>query len=289
MSAHNQSEPLVLLFGDPVAHSVSPAMINAAFHALDLPGRYVARRVAREDFAAALAEVRDAGCLGANVTIPHKETAARLVDTLSARATAIGAVNTIVNTAGKLHGDNTDALGLLAALETALGAVPYGMRILLLGAGGAARAAAVALLSGGPASLTIYNRDSARAEALAARMQERYGGRVWAAGADVARREGADVDLIINATSAGLDGVSMPLDGLRTRPGAALYDMVYWPSPTPLMRALAAHGATVADGLSMLIFQAAASFAAWTGRDAPLEVMRATARAELARRGGAEP
>lgn len=284
MSAHN-----ILLFGDPVAHTVSPAMHNAALRHLGLPGRYEARRVARADLAAAVAELRGAGYLGANVTIPHKEATARLVDTLSERAAAIGAVNTIVNEGGALRGDNTDAPGLLAALEATLGMVPYGMRLLLLGAGGAARAAAVALLSGGPAGLAIYNRDGTRAEALAARMRERYGGRVRAVGATAARAEGAEADLIVNATSAGLDGVSLPLDGLRPRPGAALYDMIYTPSPTPLMRELAAQGTTVADGLSMLVFQAAASFLAWTGREAPVEVMREAALEELRRRVVAAP
>lgn len=286
MPAHNDSEPLILLLGDPVAHTVSPAMHNAALRALSLPGHYTARRVAPDDLPAALAALRRPLHLGANVTIPHKEAAANLVDTLTERAAAIGAVNTIVREGSALRGDNTDAHGLLAALEAALGVVPYGMRILLLGAGGAARAAAVALLSGGPASLCIYNRDGARAAALAARLRESYGGRVWAGDAEAARREASEVDLIVNATSAGLDGASVPLDNVCPRPGAALYDMVYWPAPTPLMRALAAQGTTVAGGLSMLVFQAAASFAAWTGREAPVEVMREAALAELGRRDG---
>jgi len=186
----------------------------------------------------------------------------------------------------RLRGDNTDAVGLLAALEEDLGIVPYGVRILLLGAGGAARAAAAALLSHGPAALTIYNRDRERAERLAMAMGARYGGRVRAAGHAEALVEGADVDLIVNATSAGLDGVSLPLGGLQPRPGAALYDMVYTPTPTPLMCELAARGTTVADGLSMLVAQAAASFALWTGHTPPTNVMRAAAREALAAREG---
>lgn len=277
--------PLIVLLGDPVAHSVSPAMHNAALHALGLPGRYEARRVSGEDLPRAVGILRRAPYLGANVTVPHKVAAAAEVDTTSPRAAAIGAVNTIVRDGSSLHGDNTDAPGLLSALEASLGMVPYGLRIVLLGAGGAARAAAVALLSGGPARLVIYNRDPARAAALADAVRERHGVHVRAADADAARDEAAEADLIVNATSAGLDGTSLPLDGLTVRPGAALFDMVYTPSPTPLMRALAAQGAAVADGLDMLVFQAAESFRLWTGREAPVGVMRETARAELRLRG----
>lgn len=271
----------VVLFGDPVAHSVSPAMHNAAFAALGLLGQYASRRVPREELLSAVEGLRAGAYRGANVTVPHKEAVAALVDALSDDAAAIGAVNTIVREGETLRGENTDARGLLAALEDDLGAVPYGMRILLLGAGGAARAAAVALLSHGPASLTVYNRDGARAARLTEALRERYGGRVGAVGEDEAREEGSDVDLIVNATSAGLDGVSLPLSGLQPRPGAALYDMVYTPSPTPLMRELAAQGINVADGLSMLVAQAGVAFTLWTGQAAPLAVMRAAAEAVL--------
>jgi len=271
----------VVLLGDPVAHSVSPAMHNAAFRALDLPGRYVARRVPGELLADAVAALRGDEYRGANVTVPHKQAVLPFLDSVGPDAAAIGAVNTIVREGGRLRGENTDAPGLLAALESALGIVPYGLRILLLGAGGAARAAAAAMLSQGPASLTIYNRDPARADQLATELGARYGGRVRAVDRDAALVEGSDVDLVVNATSAGLDGVSLPLDGLRPRPGSSLYDMVYAPSPTPLMRALAAEGANVADGLAMLVAQAAASFALWTGRDAPGEIMRDAARRGL--------
>ena len=279
----------VVLLGDPVAHSISPAIHNTAFAALGLPARYEARRTPRELLPRALDELRCGRYLGANVTVPHKEDAARLVDSLTDRADAIGAVNTVVCEGDRLLGDNTDAQGLLSALEAALGIVPYGIRILLLGAGGAARAAAVALLSQGPASLMVYNRDAGRAEALAGAMLERYGGRVRAAGAEAARAEAADADLIVNATSAGLDGVTLPLAGLAPRPGAALYDMVYAPSPTPLMRELAGQGTIVADGLAMLLFQAAASFQVWTDREAPLDAMRAAATSALRGESGESP
>ena len=283
LEEHTEGINIVLL-GDPVAHSVSPAMHNAAFRALGLPGHYTTRHVPPERLAEAVTELRHEEYRGANVTIPHKEAALSLVDDVAPDAAAIGAVNTIVRDGTRLHGDNTDAAGLLAALEGDLGIVPYGVRILLLGAGGAARAAAAALLSHGPASLTIYNRDRARAERLATAMDARYGGRVRAASHAEALVEGADVDLIVNATSAGLDGVSLPLSGLQPRPGAALYDMVYTPTPTPLMRELAARGTTVADGLSMLVAQAVASFALWTGQTPSTDVMRAAARAALAAR-----
>lgn len=275
----------VLLLGDPVAHSVSPAMHNAAFSALGLPLRYEARRVVAAELPRTLDDLRRPPYRGANVTVPHKEAVFDLVDEVTETAAAIGAVNTIVCQEGRLRGDNTDAQGLLAALQSALGMVPYGMRIVLLGAGGAARAAAVALLGGAPAGLTIYNRDHGRAQALAAALHARFGGRVRAVDAAGARDEAADADLIVNATSAGMDGLTVPLDGLVTRPGAALYDMVYTPSPTPLMRDLAAQGAHVADGLDMLVGQAAASWQAWTGQAPPLGVMQAAALEALRARG----
>jgi len=276
--------PLVVLLGNPVAHSLSPAMHNAAFQALGLTAEYHAERVDRAALPRTVGRLRAAPYLGANVTVPHKEAVASLVDSVTDEAEAIGAVNTLVREDAMLRGYNTDARGLLAALESTLGLVPYGMRILLLGAGGAARAAAVALLAHAPAGLTVYNRDPARAERLTASMRDRYGGRVRAVTAEEARGEATDVDLIINATSAGLDGVSTPLDRLRPRPGAALFDMVYAPTPTPLMRALAAEGTTVADGLEMLVQQAAAAFALWTGRAAPVAVMRRAALNEQERR-----
>lgn len=279
------AHPWIMLLGDPVAHSVSPAMHNAALRELGLPGCYVARRVARDELREAVERLRRPPFLGANVTVPHKEAVAAMVDVETDSAVTIGAINTIVREGTRLRGDNTDAPGLLAALEAALGMVPYGMRVLLLGAGGAGRAAAVALLSGGPAGLSIYNRNAPRAEALAGAMHARFGGRVRAVDAVAAREEAGDADLIVNATSAGLDGASLPLDGLQVRPGAAAYDMVYTPSPTPFMRMLAAQGAHVADGLDMLVFQAAASFHAWTGHEAPIDVMRQVALAELRRRG----
>ena len=275
----------IVLLGDPVGHSVSPSMHNAAFRALGLGGCYSLRRVDKEGLPAAFGDLRLPSVAGANVTIPHKESALGLVDTASESASAIGAVNTVIRHGTQLHGDNTDAVGLLAGLEKSLGVVPYGLRIVLLGAGGAARAAAYALLSGGPASLAIYNRNAARAVALSVAMRDRFGGRVRALSESETLQEAADADLIVNSTSAGMDGVSVPLPGITVRSGAALYDMVYVPSPTPLMRLLRAQGASVADGLDMLVCQAAAAFELWTGREPPIAAMKEAALAELRRRG----
>src|SRR2546423_15637996 len=158
------------LFGNPVAHSVSPAMHNAALRALGLNGCYVAQCVRHEELPAAVDELRRPPYLGANVTVPHKEAVARLVETLDGEAATIGAANTIVREGDRLPGYNTDARGLLPALEATLAVVPYDLRILLLGAGTAARAAAVAPLSGGPARLTRFNRHAGRPSRLAAAM-----------------------------------------------------------------------------------------------------------------------
>lgn len=276
------------MLGDPVAHSLSPAIHNAAFEALGLNIDYVAEHVAAADVPLAVECLREKPFLGANVTAPHKQAVVLLVDRCDKDAALIRAVNTITRRDSTLLGSNTDADGLVAALESELGLAPYGLRILLLGASGAARGALVGLARRAPAGIAVYNRDGARAVALVQEMTPFFPGvMLRAMDARAARDEGADVDLIVNATSAGADGVSLPLDGLEPRPGAALLDMIYAQAPTPLMTALAAGGTEVADGLEMLLQQAALSFTLWTGREAPLDVMRAAAR--LARDGRARP
>ncbi len=275
----------VVLLGDPVAHSLSPAIHNAAFASLGLDVDYVATRVASEDVPAAVERLRQESFLGANVTAPHKQAVARLIDARDDDAAVIGVVNTVTRRGSTLYGANTDAAGLAAALETELGLTPYGLRILLLGASGAARAALVGLARRAPAGIAVYNRDGARAIALVEEMRPRFPGvMLRAMDAGAARAEGGDVDLIVNATSAGADGLSVPLDGLAPRPGAALLDMIYAQAPTPLMTTLAAGGTEVADGLEMLLQQAALSFTLWTALTAPLDVMRAAARTARAAR-----
>jgi shikimate dehydrogenase len=267
----------VWLIGRPVSHSLSPAMHNAAFTKLGLPHRYELKETADDQLAATLDRMRREGeVLGANVTIPHKEVVLRLVDEVDDVARRIGAVNTIVSRGARLVGYNTDKSGFEKALETQPRRVPGGSegfpftsaRILILGAGGAARACALSLLEHGN-SVDIANRDPARAEALV-RSIEVEGRHPQV----VPRPRGRlEVDAVVNATPLGLNGEEA-LEDVQLPDW--VIDLVPTAAETPLVkRAKATDNVTVVDGLSMLLHQAARSFELWTGVPAPLEVMRA--------------
>lgn len=251
------------LYADPAAHSLSPQMHAAAFAAAGWPGRYEARRVAPQDLPVAIGELRAPDVLGANLSLPHKETALILLDDLSPAAQAIGAVNTVINRGGRLRGDNTDAPGFLAALDEA--GAPTGGLGVVLGAGGAARAAVYALHARGQEVLVV-NRTPERAAALTRDL----GGRALSA----AEVPWAQVRLLVNASSAGLgDPHASPLTPLPAlAPGAFVYDMVYKPAETRLMREARAAGVRAENGLGMLAHQARLAFAAWTGAQVPAAV-----------------
>ena len=256
----------VWLLGHPVEHSLSPAMHNAAFAALGLPHRYEARDVAEAELAATLQRMRRDEVLGANVTIPHKETVLRLMDDVSDEARKIGAVNTIVRRRERLAGENTDAYGFHRALEEAHVSP---RRVLLLGAGGAARACATVLLASG-AEVLVANRNRDRADRLARSLdvdRRRPRATPWPTQDDLDR-----VDAVVNATPLGLHNED-PLKG-RALPRVVV-DLVPMAAETPLVkRAKATENTTVVDGLSMLLHQAARSFQLWTGLEPPLAVMR---------------
>lgn len=256
------------LYADPAAHSRSPAMHRAAFAHAGLPGRYEARRVPAAELGAALGALRAPGVLGANLSLPHKEAAVAHLDDLTPAARAIGAVNTVVHREGRLLGDNTDAPGLVAALrDVGAGA---GGGVAVLGAGGAARAAVYA---GGALlgrEVWVLNRTHARAEALA---RDFPGVRVAGGPGEVPWET---VRLLVNASSAGLgapDESPLPdFDFARLGAGTLVYDMVYAPSETRLMREARRGGVRAENGLGMLAHQARLAFAAWTGRDVPVAV-----------------
>src|SRR2546430_1917150 len=266
----------VWLIGRPVAHSLSPAMHNAAFAKLGLPHRYEAKETADDQLAATLDRMRREGdVLGANVTIPHKETVLRLLDEIHEEARRIGAVNTIVSRGARLIGHNTDKYGFERALATQAGRPAWHGEfpfaddtICVLGAGGAARACALSLLEHGN-SVEIANRDPARAEALARSIE--VDGRhptvvPWPRGRVLP-------DAVVNATPLGLNGEDVLEDAVLPM---WVIDLVPTTEETPLVkRAKATENVTVVDGLSMLLHQAARSFELWTGVPAPLEAMRA--------------
>ncbi|GJE03372.1 shikimate dehydrogenase [Methylobacterium isbiliense] len=256
--------------GHPIAHSRSPLIHGHWLSAHGLPGSYERIDVGPEAFPAFLAGLREAGFVGGNVTIPHKEAAYRLVDIRTPRAERIGAVNTLsLDEAGRLVGDNTDATGFVAHLDATLGAdwldttgIAAGRPALLLGAGGAARAIAVGLLDRGVPRLLIANRTAARAEALRALDPHRIG---TLAAAEVPGRL-AEVGLLVNTTSLGMAAApGLPADPAPLPPEAAVADIVYVPLDTPLLAAARARDLRTVDGLGMLLHQAVPGFARWFG------------------------
>jgi shikimate dehydrogenase len=256
------------VLGFPVEHSLSPAMHNAAFRELGLEWRYVKLPVPPERFEETARSLPGSGYRGANVTIPHKVAALRIADEPSEAARAIGAANTLTFADGAIAADNTDAGGLLSALE-AEHVEPVGMRALVLGAGGAARAAAWALREAGAADVSVWNRTPQRAEELARDLGIGHAGRP------------APCELLVNATSVGLRREEGALEELHLAdldPPSVVVDLVYSrEGPTPVQAWGERAGATVVDGLEVLVRQGGLSLRAWTGREAPLDVMREAA------------
>ncbi len=248
------------VFGNPIAHSKSP-LIHAAFArqtGQDLD--YTALLAPLDGFAECVHAFRAGGGAGANVTVPFKEQAYALASRRTARAEAAGAVNTLHFKGAEIHGDNTDGAGLITDLTRNLGVALAGRRILLMGAGGAARGVVQPLLECGPAALFIANRTPARALELAARF--RHVGPV--AGGGYEALAGSSYDLVINATAASLAGALPPLpEGIFT-PDALAYDMMYG-QDTPFLQLARAARARTADGLGMLVEQAAEAFFLWRG------------------------
>lgn len=266
----------VFLIGDPVAHSLSPAMQNAAFEALGLPHTYELLRVPAAEVAAAVAGLREDDALGANVTIPHKEIVAEHLDGVEETARRIGAVNTIFKRGGALWGDNTDAGGFTDAL-TERGVNVEDRRVLVLGAGGAARSCVYQLARAG-ASTVIAGRTWDRARDLAASILPALP-KGTLAGHDLGVRRWPvrdlnGLDVVVNATSLGLHGED-PLEGVVLPRSTAIVDVVATAQETPLVKRARGAGCVVVDGLLMLLHQGTRAFRLWTGVEAPVDVMRA--------------
>lgn len=256
--------------GFPVAHSRSPAMMAAAFATLGLDWRYLKLPVPPELFAETVRALGGSGYRGVNVTVPHKPAALELADEASAAALAIGAANTITfDHRSRVVADNTDAGGFLDAL----GETPRGKRTLVLGAGGAGRAVAYALREAAAADVSIWNRTPERAAAVARELGVRHAAAPGPA------------DILVNATSVGLDpsvpdrGALAALGIGALEPPPAIVDLVYGSRPTPVQTWGERAGSRVVDGIEVLVRQGARSLEVWTGRGAPLEAMRAAARA----------
>ncbi|HEX8691561.1 MAG TPA: shikimate dehydrogenase [Longimicrobium sp.] len=277
---------LFALLGDPVSHSLSPVFQNAALRALRLDGVYVALRCSADDVAGLIRALARAGG-GGNVTVPHKEAAARAVERHTPAVELTGACNCFWLEGGEVWGDNTDVEGVAKAVRALVGETEWGSmladRVLLVGAGGAARAALYALQAGGVEHVTLLNRSRARAEELKERW-DTFGFRI-----DVAEPDddlsGHAFDLAMNATSLGL----RPDDPLPPTGGAvfrAALDLVYARGgETPWVRAMRAAGIRAADGTEVLVSQGAAAFRRWWAVDPPVEVMRQALRESAGGRG----
>jgi len=275
----------VVLLGWPVAHSRSPGMHNAAAGALGLSLRYRSLAVAPEHVDEVVVALGQRGIRGSNVTVPHKLGVVAHCDVLSEEARLIGAVNTLTwdrsDGSVRLEGHNTDAVGLGRALAEDVGEL-HGDRVLLVGTGGAARAAAVALVRAG-AVVTVAGRDPRGCSAIldVVRATDQVGG---AARGSVDLQDHVALTaavaasrVIVNATSLGLAGERLPSPCMGLRTDQVAYDLIYGHG-TPFLAAARAAGAPAHDGLGMLVHQAAASFTRWTGVDAPVEVMRGALR-----------
>ena len=279
------------LIGFPLAHSLSPLIQSVAFAHHALPERYELWETEASRIEERVRGLRAGDCLGANVTIPHKEAVIPYLDELDALAEKTGAVNTIVNRQGRLHGHNTDVTGFARAL-TEEGFSARGTRAVILGAGGAARAVGVALVEAGVAEIALSDVVPGRGEALAATLRSLAPATaIRACGlADKSFREATTAcQLLVNCTPVGTrhsdsEG-QLPLAAEMIPPGALVFDLVYNPPVTPLLAAARARGARVIGGLSMLVYQAAASFKLWTGLTAPEGLMLAAAREALAADG----
>ena len=267
------------VFGNPVAHSKSPAIhaLFAAQCAQDMA--YEALLAPLDGFALAVRRFAAAGGCGANVTVPFKEQAFALCDRLSERAARAGAVNTLIFADGRIAGDNTDGAGLVRDIAANLGFPLAGRRILLLGAGGAARGALAPLLECRPAALAIANRTADKAAALAAGFAD-----LAAVDAgNYADFAGRTFDVVINATSASLAGAALPLPAGLFAPDSLAYDMMYGKGETPFLALARAQGAARrADGLGMLVEQAAEAFLVWRGVRPDTAPVLAALRAQIA-------
>jgi shikimate dehydrogenase len=283
------------VLGQPIKHSASPAMQNAGIAALGLDWRYLAFEVSPDDLRSVIDGAKAARFIGLNLTVPHKLLAVKMVDALDETASTWGAVNTIrfEGRDGKgewrpLHeldggmvlevrsqGFNTDADAITRSLREDLGVELKGAKVMLLGAGGAGRVAALKLASEGVGQLFLVNRTASKAEAIAAEISERFPKVRTAVG--YPKESKLALDLLLNATSLGLKpGDVSPLDGAQFElcHARAVYDMIYRPAETPLLKAAKAAGCRTANGLGMLLYQGARALELWAGRTAPVQIMR---------------
>jgi len=269
------------IFGHPISHTLSPVMHNAVIKALGLDMAYLPFEVKPPNLKEAINGIKSLGIIGVNITIPHKESVIRFLDDISEEARLVGAVNTIVNKDRKLVGYNTDGSGYMASLKEELGFNPKSKRIIIIGAGGAARGILAALATQKPKSITVANRTLSRAVSLIKAFKGKFRDtRFEAINLDdnMLKMSFNSVDLLINTTSVGMkQGKTLKIP-LETLPKIAIVsDIIYNPLETLLLKKAKKIGLTTHGGLGMLVHQGARSFKLWTGMDAPMNVMRKAA------------
>jgi len=280
------------VIGYPLKHSVSPDFQQAALDYYELDMRYEAWEVKADDLPSAINRLRQPQNLGANITVPYKEAVIGLLDRIDDFAGLVGAVNTVVNTDGRLIGFNTDAPGFLKALREDAGFEPANKKVLILGAGGAARAVTFALFQEKVNTLIIANRSLSKAESLADALAKQAANSKMRTEIAVVPLPSTNLEkvvvpcqLIVNCTTVGMKHSSgegkSPLASPLIPKDALVYDLVYNPSQTPLLKMAKAAGAKTIGGLPMLVYQGAASFKLWTGREAPLDIMLSAAKKSI--------
>ena len=269
------------IFGYPISHTLSPAMHNAVIKALGLDMVYLPFEVKPSNLKEAINGIKSLGIIGVNITIPHKESVIRFLDDISEEARLVGAVNTIVNKDRKLVGYNTDGSGYMASLKEELGFNPKSKRIIIIGAGGAARGILAALATQKPKSITVANRTLSRAVSLIKTFKGKFRDTRFEAidlDNNMLKMSFNSVDLLINTTSVGMKQSKALKIPLETLPKIAIVsDIIYNPLETLLLKKAKKLGLTTHGGLGMLVHQGARSFKLWTGMDAPMNVMRKAA------------
>jgi shikimate dehydrogenase len=279
LNAINAATRLCAVLGSPILHSASPAMHNAAFAALGLNWRYLAFEVDPKNLRAAIEGARVMNFVGLNLTVPHKLLAVDMVDELDASAKAWGAVNTIKFENGRAIGFNTDANAIVTSLRDDLKVELRGAKVLLLGAGGAGRTAALKIAAENVVELFLMNRTVSKAEEVAAEIKKQFPSVKVSVGYPTAK-----VTLVLNATSLGLKPEDvLPLDETQfsLKQADAVYDMVYKPAETKLLAAAKVAGCRTAGGIGMLVHQGAKAFEIWAGQPAPVDEMRRAAEGSV--------
>ena len=281
------------VFGDPVAHSLSPQLHNPALSAAGIDAQYIRLHISEAEFSEGLSTIRELGFFGATCTIPHNFNAIGAMDEVDELASKLGAVNTVVFEGEKMVGFNSDGPGFVRAVREEFGVDLHDLRVLILGAGGGAgRAVATQCAVEGCERLVLVNRTPEKAEALKEELlpyfvderlqgaHDRLDAIPWEEG--VIASQIGDIDLIVNASSRGMKRSDAPLlPSHFLAPHHLVYDMIYSPPRTRLLADAATAGCRIANGLSMLLHQGAISFECWFNREAPLEAMRAGLRSAL--------